>query len=337
MVHSSQVQFTCDGRTLVVAEPDSITLVEVRGDGRRRIAIPGVQAVAAFADQVWVATRTGTLIRLARDGRQLDEHALPIDPDGVLIPTTIGGPSALWAARDSVMLVDDLGSLAIVPSHRDAGIQVAGRRFAHYAGLRLTLPTGLSTTLPSGLRITGGSVLSAGTSIALIVEHGRGRDLVVLALPGGRPLQTIGLPPGTIRIASGRGLAVVHDTARRLAVIDLRRARHLGAVVTDGDVTDVAVDPGGSLLAIRLAGGDLRIAAIGERMGAAIRLSPSFRGACDRGVDAATLEPAGAEVSGPPSERLSSQRPSPAPDRPRIGRRRQPVAGLDHAELRRSP
>jgi len=285
MVYSSQVQFTRDGRTLVVAGPDSITLVDVRGDGRRRIAIPGVQAVAAFADQVWVATRAGALIRLAPDGRRLDEHAIPVDPDGVLIPTTIGGPSALWAARESVMLVDDLGALAIVPSHRDAGIQVAGRRFAHYAGQRLTFPTGLSTTLAPGHRITGGGVVLDGTSIALIVEHDRGRDLAVLALPGGRLVQTIGLPPGTIRIAAGRGLAIVHDTARQLAVIDLRHARHLGTIVTDGDVTDVAVDPGGSLLAIRLADGDLRIAAISERMGAAIRLSSFVPGACDRGVD----------------------------------------------------
>jgi hypothetical protein len=337
MVHSSLVQFTRDGRTLVVAGPDSITLVDVRGDRRQRIAIPGVQAVAAFADQIWVATRTGALIRLACDGRRIDEHALPIDPDGVLIPAMIGGPSALWAARESVMLVDDLGALAIVPSHRDAGIQVAGRRFAHYAGQRLTLPTGLSTTLASGHRITGGSVVLEGTSIALIAEHDRGRDLVVLALPSGRLVQTVGLPPGTIRIAAGRGLAIVHDTARQLAVIDLRHARHLGTIVTDGDVTDVAVDPGGSHLAIRLADGDLRIAAIGERMGAALRLSPSLRGVRDRGVDASQLELAGAEASGPSSERPPARSPARAPGRPRSGLRRQPPALLDRAELRRSP
>lgn len=273
MVQSSQVQFTRDGRTLVVAEPDAVTLIEVRGDGRRRIAIPGVQAAAAFADQVWVATRTGALIRLAPDGRRLDEHALPIDPDGVLIPTTIGSPAALWAARESVMLVDDLGALAIVPSHIDAGIQVAGRRFAQYAGPRVTLPSGRSTTLAPRYRITGGSVVFEGTSIALIAEHARGRDIVILSLTSGCILQTIGLPAGRVRFAGRRGLAVVHEAARRLAVIDLRLGRSLGAVVTDGDVTDAAADPDGGLLAIRLAGGELRIAAIGVRVGAATRLS----------------------------------------------------------------
>ncbi|HWO25864.1 MAG TPA: hypothetical protein VNO30_44320 [Kofleriaceae bacterium] len=279
MFHSSQVQFTRDGRTLVVAEPDAVTLVELRGDGRRRIAIPGVQAVAAFADQIWVATRAGALIRLARDGHRLDEHALPADPEGVLIPTTIDGPSALWAARESVLLVDDLGSLAIIPSHIDAGIPIARRRFAHYAGPCVTLPTGRSTTLRSGHRITGGCVLGEGTSIAVIAEHDRGRELAVLALPSGCQLQTVSLPPGTVRIAARRGLAVVHAAARRLAVIDLRAACSLGEVVVDGDVADVAVDPDGDRLAIRLVSGELQLASIGERMGVATRLSTSPRGA----------------------------------------------------------
>jgi hypothetical protein len=105
-----------------------------------------------------------------------------------------------------------------------------------------------------------------GASLALVAEHPRGRDIVVLALASGRILQTIALPPGTVRIAARRGLAVVHDAARRLAVVDLRFARHLGAVVTDGDVADVAIDPDGGLLAIRLASGELELAPIGERM-----------------------------------------------------------------------
>src|SRR5262245_50606436 len=129
MVHSSQLQFTRDGRTLAVAEPDAVTLVELRGDVRRRIAISGVQSIAAFADQIWVAARTGAMLRLAGEGRQLGEHALPADPDAVLIPTTIGPPAALWTARESVMLADDLGSLATFPAHADAAIPIAGRRF----------------------------------------------------------------------------------------------------------------------------------------------------------------------------------------------------------------
>jgi hypothetical protein len=313
-VQSGQLQFTRDGRTLVVAEPDAVTLVELRGDARRRIAIPGVQAVAAFADQVWVATRTGALIRLTGDGRPLDEHALPIDADGLLIPTTIGGPAALWTGGEPVMLVDDLGTLATIPSHGDTAIPIAGRRFARYAGPRLTLPAGTAVTLASGAQIAGGSVVFEGTSLALVAEHPRGRDIIVLALASGRILQTLALPPGTVRIAARRGLAVVHDAARRLAIIDLRFARHLGAVVTDDDVTDVAIDPDGGLLAVRLAGGDLELAPIGERMGAAARQSASLRDASDRDGDASKLEPTEVAMSGlrPRASCPSSGHPRPS-------------------------
>lgn len=45
-LHSSQVHFTRDGSALVVAEVDGVTFVELRGDGRRRIAVSGVQSIA---------------------------------------------------------------------------------------------------------------------------------------------------------------------------------------------------------------------------------------------------------------------------------------------------
>jgi len=310
LVHSSQLQFTRDGRTLVVADFDGVTFVELRADGRRQIEISGVQAIAAFADQVWVGTRTGVLIRFGTNGRQLDEHALPIDPDGLLLPTTIGGAAALWAGRESAMLLDDLGSFAIVPVHFDAAIPIAGRRFAHYAGPRLTLPAGTAVMLPSAAQIAGGSVIFDGTSLALVAEHPRGRDIVVLALTSGRVLQTVALPPGTIRIAARRGLAVVQDAARRLAIIDLRFARHLGAVVTDDDVFDVAVDPDGRLLAIRLASGEIELAPIGERMGAANRLSASFQNVSKRDVDASKLEPPQAGMLVLSHESPSSEEPA---------------------------
>src|SRR5262245_36635207 len=141
-VHSSRLQFTRDGSTLVAVESDGIALLEPRGDGRRWVAAAGVHAVAAFADQVWATTRAGSLIRFGLDGRRLDEHRLPHDPFGCLIPATIGGPAALWAAREPLLLHEDLGSLAIAAGPADAAIPIAGRRFARHAGPRLSLPAG---------------------------------------------------------------------------------------------------------------------------------------------------------------------------------------------------
>jgi len=298
-VHSSQLQFTPDGRTLVVAERDGVSFVELHGHGRRRIAISEVQAIAAFAAQFWVATRTGVLHRLGADGRQLDEHPLPIDPEGALIPTTMGGPSALWTGRESVMLVDDLGRFSCLPVHVDAAIPIVGRRFVHYAGPRLTLPAGTPVTLASGAQVAGGCVILDGTSLAVVAEHPHGRSVVVLVLASGSALRTVAVPPGMIRIAARRGLAVVQDAARRLVLVDLRFGRHLGMVVADDDVTDVAIDPDGQRLALRLACGELALAPIGERRGPITRLSVAREGV---GVEVPELELSEAETADAPAE-----------------------------------
>ena len=289
-VHSSQLQFTPDGRTLVVAERDGVSFVEVHGHGRRRIAISEVQAIAAFADQLWVATRTGALHRLDADGRQFDEHPLPIDPTGALIPTTMGGPSALWTGRESVMMADDLGRFSSVPVNVDTAIPIVGRRLVHYAGPRLTLPAGTPVTLASGAQVAGGCVILDGTSLAVVAEQPHGRSVVVLVLASGSALRTVAVPAGTIRIAARRGLAVVQDAARRLVLVDLRFGRQLGVVVADDDVTDVAIDPDGQLLALRVSSGELELAPIGDRRGPITRLSV----AC--AAETPTAEPAEDEL-----------------------------------------
>jgi len=270
-VHSSRLQFSRAGNVLVVAGADGVEFVDLRHSGGQEVPIADVQAVAAFGDQVWVATCNGVLIRLGLDGRRLGEYRLPIDPEGMLVPATIGVAAALWTGHEPVTLLDDLGSLSAVPGRFDA-IPVAGRRLAQYAGPRLTLPSGATVTLANAAQIIGGSVVFDGSALAIVAKHPRGRDIVVVALASGRVLRTVPLPPGVVRVATRRGLAVVHDDARQLSIIDLRSARRLGAVVTDDDIDEVAIDPDGKLLAIHLAGGALELAAVGERMGGASRL-----------------------------------------------------------------
>jgi hypothetical protein len=257
---------------LVAAEPGGISVIELRRTDRRQIAIPSVQAVAAFADQLWIATRTGLLIRLGIDGRQLDEHTLPPDPEACLVPTTIGGAAALWTAREPFLLIDDLGSLVATSCDADTMIPIAGRRAARCGGPRVTLPAGTEVTLANTVQISGGSVILDGTSLALVADYPWERHAAVLALASGRTLRTMALPPGTIRIAARRGLAVIQDALRRFTVVDLRFARHLGVVIADDDVKDFAVDPDGRMLALRLRGGELELAPLDEHRGAAPQL-----------------------------------------------------------------
>jgi hypothetical protein len=49
MLHSSQLQFSRDGRSLSVVEEGGVTLIQLRDGGRQSLPIAEVQAVAAFA------------------------------------------------------------------------------------------------------------------------------------------------------------------------------------------------------------------------------------------------------------------------------------------------
>ena len=49
MVHSPHLQFTRDGKTLVIADPDAITLVGLSDTRHQRIPLPDVQSVAAWS------------------------------------------------------------------------------------------------------------------------------------------------------------------------------------------------------------------------------------------------------------------------------------------------
>ncbi len=261
----SLLQFARDGRTLVVGEADAVTIVELRGDLRRRVSIPGVQSIAIFADRIWVATATGALVRMTLQGRILDEQSLSIDADAALVPATIGAPAALWTAREPVLLFDDLGALGSIGVEADAMIPVVGRRYVRCAGARFVLPAGASCVLPNASRIVGGSVVFDGASLALIVEHAQGREAIVVAVASGRVQRSVPLPAGRVWLAARRGIAIVQESARCFVAIDLRFGRQLGAVVADDDVTEVAVDPDGVVLALRMASGHLELAPITDR------------------------------------------------------------------------
>src|SRR5204863_10214417 len=94
--------------------------------------------------------------------------------------------------------------------------------------------------------------------------------------------------------------AAVHAAPRRLALFDLRFARHLGSVVTDDDVSDVTIDPDGERLAIRLTSGELELAPIGART-TATRLSIYLEDGDDRDLQADSPDAGDPAMRTPPS------------------------------------
>ncbi|MBA3397181.1 MAG: hypothetical protein H0T89_31420, partial [Deltaproteobacteria bacterium] len=291
---SSLLQFTRDGRHLVLAEPDALVIEAVDGTPRRRVELSAIQSIAAFTDQVWVATRAGTLVRLTLDGRTIGEHALQGDVAATLIPTTVGAPAAMWTTSQPTIIVDDLGALAFLDVDADAVVPVAGRRYVRAVGARVTLPTGAICTLVNGARIASACVLFDGTSLLALADHQGRRTAMLIALSSGRIQQTLMLPSEPLAIAARRGLAVLRQAPDRLELIDLRFGRSLGVVVVDADVDDVAIDPDGTQLAIRLPGGAVELASIGERMAATVRAGIAVHGDAD---DSGPVEPVAPPVA----------------------------------------
>lgn len=256
------LQFTRDGRTLIVGEVDALTIIDLYRDARRRIEIGApIRSIAAFADQLWIATEDLALFRMTIDGRIVGEHELPHDPDARLIASTIGPAAALWTARTPSLVVDDLGTLAFLDVDVDAITPVSGRRYVRATGSRMTLPSGATCTIASGERISSAHVLFDGTLVVAITEHAQA---VLVSLSSGRTQQVLDLRDEPIAIAARRGIAVVRQLPKQLALVDLRFGRSLGTIVVDDGIAGVAIAPDGDLLAIHHVDGTLELAPIGN-------------------------------------------------------------------------
>jgi ATPase family associated with various cellular activities (AAA) len=255
---SEQLQFTRDGQTLVVVEPDTLVLVALDGDRRQRIEISGIRSAAVVSDQVWVADHTGALLRLTCDGRSLGRH-VPSSA-GRIVAASIGVPAALWHGQTSSLLIDDLGTLSCVDvGSTDQVIPIAGRKFGKFTGSRLVLPSGATCTLPSGARISGGATVFDGAALAVVAETQHAREIKLVSLTSATVSQSIAIPHGAIRIAARRGIVIVQHARRSLTLIDLKFARVVGAITAEADIEDFAIDPDAKRVAMRAPDGSVAV------------------------------------------------------------------------------
>ena len=241
-----RIQFTRDGQHVAaLVDKGTVAIRHAQRNERRDFeAIDGAQSIAAFADQVWVATRAGDLQRLGLDGRILGEHRIACDGDGTLLPTAVGAPAALLLGRKPTLALDDLGTLAVLDTDHDAIAPIAGRRYVRATSSRVFLPNGTSCSLPAGTQLVGAHVIFDGASIALV--SGRGLVLVV-ALANGRVQQSLQLPGELICVAAARGVAAVRRDDGRIELVDLRFGRGLGAFAEPS--RDLALDPHANTIA----------------------------------------------------------------------------------------
>jgi hypothetical protein len=243
--------FDRSGNRLAIVDREAVSIVDLASSRTRRLAHADARAVAAFDDQIWIATSGDELARFDDAGRPIGATiALPFAETPALQPAPCGPPAAAWASTPALVALDDLGQLVVTEVDADVVIPLTGRRHVVVRGARATTPTGLVAQLAPGATVLGGAVLRDGKSAVLLVAHGGGRQLVTLALGAGRVVATCSIATGAVRVAIGRAIAAIQLAPHALRVIDLR-GRELGTIEVPHDVGDFAIDPDGRRLVLR--------------------------------------------------------------------------------------
>ncbi|HEX7843371.1 MAG TPA: ATP-binding protein [Kofleriaceae bacterium] len=243
-------------------EPDAISVVELGAGGQTtRLPIRDARAIAAFAEQLWVATHDDQLARIDLAGRPLGPvRALPFAARAMLQPAPCGPPAAVWSSSPALALIDDFGQLATAEiAEVDVALPLTGRRIVTARGAKLTLPSGLVAKLPPNTTVLDGAVMVDGKSVTLLAAHAGSRQLVAVSLGTGQITQRCTVPSTPVRIATRRSLAIVQLEPRVLWVLDFHAGRELGAIRFDHDVNDFAIDPGGHRLAVHSVTGAIEL------------------------------------------------------------------------------
>jgi hypothetical protein len=312
-LHSRQVSFSRDGRTLIAADPDGVVMVSA-AQVATRIAIDDVHGAVGFADQLWIAS--GAMPRLSRyrlDGERIDDGvALPLSKGAVLIAAAAGPPAVMWTGKTAVAVIEEPAGLVTVagPIGSDLALPLTGRRWVTATGSRVVAPSGLSCELAAGTRVTAGALALDGTAAVLYVERPDGRELVMIGLANGRVQLRRPLLAATLRLAARRGLVALQTEPRRIVVFELRSGRVIGEVACDHDVSDFAIDPDGQRIALREGETSLQLVVLSDAFAAAaaavavvddVEVVPESATPC--------AQPALAPVAVTVQPRLSIQRP----------------------------
>lgn len=284
------------GKTLIAAERDAISIIELGGDGQTtRLPIHDARAIAAFVDQLWIVTHDDRLVRVDRAGRALGPPcALPFATRAVLDPAPCGPAAAIWPSSPAVALIEHFGQLASTELvGGELTLPLTGRRFVTAHGARLTLPSGRVTMLAPGTTVLGGAVMSDGQSVTLLVARDGGRQLIVVSLGTGQVTRRCATPSSTVRLAARRSIAIALVEPRMIWGVDLHTGRELGTVGFEHDVDDFAIDPDGQTLAVRFDSGAIELHQLGDllrRPPATVRAVLEL-GAVNRSSDARTTCP----------------------------------------------
>jgi SpoVK/Ycf46/Vps4 family AAA+-type ATPase len=268
---SELLRFDASCHHLLIGDAAGVSVIDLGHDHTTQISRRGVRSVLGFRDQVWLVAGD-ELARFDLEGRPIGElFVLPAGDSLVAAPC--GPPGAIWMSNPPIGVVDDLGALAQHTHGGDVVIPFTARRAITIVGTRIQMPSGVVPGLPGGSRVIGGAVLADGRFAVLVAQHAGRRTITFVALANGQVVARIDVPAGTLRLASKRGILIVQTGAFTADVIDLRVGRELGSFVLDRDVTDLAIDADGRLLAIRR-GADVELVGLADLLRTPDRTEP---------------------------------------------------------------
>lgn len=269
---SSKLAFTRDARQLLVAHHDHVAWHATSG-ASRQLPIRGVHAIAAFGDQLWTVGTAG-LERWSFHGRPIGAGVSLVD-DAVLVPA-FAGPAA--AACGNRLWLDDSQQVREVALADGALPFLGSRTFTveRLRGERVVRLGAASWALPHGATLLGAAAMFDGAGVVLFVGNG---DVTQAwsSTAAGIVRHQIKLPPGRIRLAARRGIAIVHN-GDEIQALDLRYGEHLGTGVVAGE--DLAIDPDGHYLAT-LCSSEVRINTLADAFGEHTKRSKKTMGEFD--------------------------------------------------------
>ncbi len=313
---SPTLSFSRDGRRLLVADHDAVTITDTVSHTTSRISIDAPLGVVGFADQVWIAHgRSPELSRFGVSGARIEvAHALP-GGAGELVGTAAAAPGALWTGYPPVVITEEQGTMRIgAAPGGDVVIPLTARRWIVATGSRVTLPSGITCELGAGARALAASIALDATAILVLVETPHQRELVLIGLANGRAMLRQAIANARIRVATRRGLVAVQIEADRIGVVDLRTGRVIGEVTGEHAFVDLALDPDGRHLAVRRTGPTGENVEILE-LRAALEPKRSVRGdeAAKLTVSAAAVQTSVKAATADDDTRVEEARPVEAP------------------------
>ena len=325
-----QVCWSASGAWLAAATPGGVTLRELRSGARRDVALP-VSALG-FVDERLLVVSGAAVHTLAigeasaatggaRPLALADDEQASFCAAGAAAALVISTPThhrlASGQARACFERRDPQDTLAaVLPQHGAVLVGKSGAVLVEAGGARVALPISGASAGASAGSILRVDLLFGGRAVAVLASEGDAAVCSVISRAG-EVIRRISLPrPAGWSVAGNSALALVLDEAGVLRAIDLRVGCVAWACTPSPSWSALALDPGGTTLALLPQGSDeLEVLSVSALAEAALASRPPKR--------APVHELAGAvgEVPSPPSPSpsppsLSLSSPSPSPSSP---------------------